>query len=256
MNQIRGILFDKDGTLIDFHTFFVQVANELVDKLVEDFHLPIDRAGKEELLEAIGLTGGQVDPQGILSSGTSRDISVAFFEWLQKKMDVLFDLGQLYTWIHQKLFVLTKSNGAHIIPTTDLTSLFSELRRLRIKIGVATADDLESTLFCLETLGIREFVDFIGTSDYYSKKPDPHMLNAFCEMCNLHASEVAVAGDTVVDMLLAKNGKAALAIGVLSGVSTSEKLESLADIVLPSVGDIVRKGGALVWEGSETSGKK
>ncbi|KQL49664.1 hypothetical protein AN963_08045 [Brevibacillus choshinensis] len=254
-NQIKGILFDKDGTLIDFHVFFVQVANDLVDNLVEDFHLPNDHLLKEELLEAIGLRGNQVDPQGILSSGTSRDISVAFFEWLQKKIEVSFSLEQLNTWIHQKLFVLTKTNGAHIKPTTDLSALFAELRRLRIKVGVATADDLESTLFCLEKLGIREFVDFIGTSDYYAKKPDPHMLHAFCETCNLHSSEVAVAGDTVVDMLLAKNGKAGLAIGVLSGVSTSEKLESFADILLPSVGDIIGKGGALVWESTETSGK-
>lgn len=248
MNQIKGILFDKDGTLIDFHAFFVKVANDLVEKCIENFDLPKDPFLKEELLKAIGLEGNEIDPQGILSSGTSRDLSEAFFELLQTKTDLSFGVEDLYTWIHQKLYELTKSNDAQIVPTADLPQLFEKLHQLGIKVGVATADDLESTLFCLEKLGIRHYFDFIGTSDYYEKKPNPHMLQAFCEACNLQPSEVAVAGDTLADMLLAKNGQAGLAIGVLSGVSGAEFLAKYSDILLPSVGEIVHKGGGLVWE--------
>lgn len=248
MNQIKGILFDKDGTLLDFHAFFVPVAKQLVNHLLEKLDLSVDQQLEEELLKAIGFRENQVDPKGILASGTSQDIYEAFSGVLQDKNVSSDRIKKLENWIPQKLYALTKSSDVEVKPTADLKRLFEQLHSLGIKVGIATADDWESTVYCIKSLGIDHYFEFIGTSDHYDKKPDPCMLDAFCEKYGLHSTEVAVVGDTVVDLLLARNGSAGLAVGVLSGVSGLNELEDLADILLPSVGEIVGEDGRLIWE--------
>ncbi|MGO0059612.1 HAD family hydrolase [Brevibacillus fluminis] len=248
MSRIKGILFDKDGTLLDFHPFFVPLAKQLVERFLHEHGLAAHAMLEEKLLRAIGLNGNQVDPKGILASGTSEDIYAAFCQQLEHDKVDPNQIENLETWITQTIYHLTQSNTQHIIPTADLQKLFQQLRSLGIKVGIATADDWESTIACLEELGVKHYFDFIGTSDHYQKKPDPSMLEAFCEKTQLKATEVAVVGDTTVDLLLAKNGSAALAVGVLSGVSGSDELRELADILLTSVGEIVGEDGRLFWE--------
>ena len=239
MSQIKGIIFDKDGTLIEFDALFGQIAKQLVEQFITEFSLPTDRVLREELSQVIGLQGDKVDPKGIVAAGTTQDITEAFAKLLQGKNMMPDTLENMYTWISERLFVLTKSDVAEIKPTANLRELLDQLQHRGIKIGVVTADDWESTNFCLEKLGVKHYFDFIGTSDQYVKKPDPFMLHIFCEKYQLNPQEVAMVGDTVIDLQFARNGEAGLAIGVLSGVSGPDELEELADIILPSVGEII-----------------
>lgn len=248
MSQIKGILFDKDGTLIHFHDFFIQVAKQLVEQLINDFQISDNYLLDEELLRVIGIRGNKVDSKGIIASGTSLDISEAFWELLQEKNVAPCEFEDLHNWVSQKLFILTKSNTDLIKPLANLQELLAQLKRHGMMIGIATADDWESTIFCLEKLGIKHYFDFIGTSDHYEKKPNPGMLHAFCEKCKLKSTEVVVVGDTIVDLQLARNGSTALGIGVLSGAGEPKELEALADYLLPSVGEIVQEDGRLIWQ--------
>ncbi|RNB89702.1 HAD family hydrolase [Brevibacillus fluminis] len=251
VSRIKGILFDKDGTLLDFHPFFVPLATQLVEQFLHEHGLETHARLEEKLLQSIGLNGNQVDPKGILASGTSKDIYTAFCQQLVNNHVDPNQFENLETWITETIYQLTQSNTQHIIPTADLQKLFHQLRTLGIKVGIATADDWESTITCLENLGVKDYFEFIGTSDHYRKKPDPSMLEAFCEKTQLKETEVAVVGDTTVDLLLAKNGSAGLAVGVLSGVSGSDELRELADILLTSVGEIVGEDGRLIWEAQQ-----
>ncbi|WP_018754816.1 HAD family hydrolase [Paenibacillus terrigena] len=251
MKQIKGILFDKDGTLMDFYSSWVLVATQLVDRLFEKLEITYCPELKNDLLFSIGLHENEVDPRGFLASGTTQDMYGAFVKVLinvdvsQEKLNGLLD------WMTEELFSLIKANRDNLKPTADLPGLLVQLRRHGIKIGIATADDRDSTKFFLDKIGIQSYFDFIGTSDYFEKKPNPSMIQAFCEIANISAEEVAVAGDTVVDLQFARNGSAGLAIGVLSGVSGTSQLSGLADLIIDSVGDIVTENGGLIWQNKE-----
>lgn len=254
MKPIKGILFDKDGTLVDFHSGWVPVATQMADRLLEDYGLQNDISAKESLLGAIGLHGSQIDPKGILASGTTQDISEAFVRVLRERQADPCKLKRMQDWLTEELYRLTKSNRKNLKPTADLHQLLGQLRRHGLKIGIATADDLESTKFFMEQAGVTAYFDFIGTSDYYEKKPNPSMLRAFCEAGGMSAEEVAVSGDTATDIQFARNGSAGLAIGVLSGVSGLSDLQD-ADLVLRSVGDIVEEDGRLIWQTDRQQGE-
>ena len=40
MEKVRAILFDKDGTLMDFHSIWIKVAEELVAECINLYQLP------------------------------------------------------------------------------------------------------------------------------------------------------------------------------------------------------------------------
>ncbi|MGM7721360.1 HAD family hydrolase [uncultured Metabacillus sp.] len=248
MNKIKGILFDKDGTLIDFHSIWVPVALDLVDQLLVKVAADKNDDLKRDLLKSIGVEEELISADGILASGTTRDITHAFEAILQKHGFVFRSSQSLYEWTTERLLASTRNHVENIQPAADLKSLLQGLTDRGVAIGIATADDYETTKICLEKLQVEQYFGFIGTSDRYEKKPNPFMLEAFCSQFQLMPEEVVMVGDTIVDILFAKNAAAGLAIGVLSGASKKEHLEPEADMILPSVRDLITVDGRLVWD--------
>lgn len=241
MANIKGILFDKDGTLIEFTGLWKAIAKGLVEELVGPDNLLL----KEKLLGSIGLKNDEVNPTSILASGTTKDIAGAFRQVL---LDEHFPFREsLYHWIEIKILELTKQNIHAVKPTADLKTLFESLKEQELRIGIATADDQDTTLLTLDMLGITHYFDFIGTSDRYEKKPHPQMMEAFCEVVGLSAKEVVMVGDTYVDIEFARKARCQYVIAVHSGAGQDKDLQG-ADFLISSVGDIVDSKSKLIWE--------
>jgi phosphoglycolate phosphatase len=65
------------------------------------------------------------------------------------------------------------------------------------------------------------------------------MALGFCQAVTVAPRDIAVVGDAVHDLAMARSAGAALAIGVLSGTSRGEDLVPLADLILDSVNDLL-----------------
>ncbi|MCM3631233.1 HAD family hydrolase [Paenibacillus glycanilyticus] len=249
--SIKGVLFDKDGTLIQFHSFWIPIAEELTDHLLANLKVNEPESGmKRRLLQSIGLSEGKVDSKGILAGGTTADIAEAYLKVLAESGFSAEQTAGLHPWLTDEIYRLTQVHRNQLQPTADLESVLERLENHGLKLGIATADDLESTLFFLNKYGVADRFHFIGTSDRYEKKPSPVMLNEFCELTGLHPSEVAIVGDTLTDMRFAQNSKAGLAIGVLSGTSEEAELAPYAGLILPSIGELIAEDGKAAWHAS------
>lgn len=240
---IKGILFDKDGTLLQFREIWIQITNEVIEELLESIEEKENETLKEKLLHSIGLRNGEIDEKGYLASGTSLDIATAFNRVLPK------DMPHLHQWLSERLLHKTRENIDNVKPVcNNLDLLFSTLKDKGIIIGIATSDDYETTKLCLQQLGIENAVQFIGTADLYKKKPDPEVVEEFCKKFRLKSEEVIIVGDTVIDMQLAKNSNARYGIGVMSGVGSYKELHQLAHYVIPSVESLIEPNDMFIWE--------
>ncbi|WP_342071804.1 HAD family hydrolase [Yoonia algicola] len=76
-----------------------------------------------------------------------------------------------------------------------------------------------------------------GYDSGHGGKPAPGQLLAFCAETGLDADHCVMVGDSTHDL---RAGRAAgmRTIGVLTGPAPREELLPLADVVLPSIGDI------------------
>ncbi len=65
------------------------------------------------------------------------------------------------------------------------------------------------------------------------------MVLAFCQAMSLQPEEINVVGDNSHDIEMSRNAQAGLCVGVLTGTSTWNEPESLADIVFDNIGGLV-----------------
>ncbi|MFV8827690.1 HAD family hydrolase [Alkalihalobacterium sp. APHAB7] len=245
---IKGILFDKDGTLIHFHSIWLPIAKSLVKQFAKAYLNHGDDIC-DQLEKLIGLEGERVDGNGILAGGTTHDIANTFYRFMLEAGYHQYKLDEIYVWLSEKMVEITRENSQYIEPTGNLIEMLNVLKAKNIEVGIATADDLETTKICLTKLGLTRYFSFVITADTHGfSKPHRSIIEKFCERTGLQSNEVAVVGDTNVDLALAHNGRAGLAIGVLSGASRSEELEELADLIVPAATDIVNEDGVFIWE--------
>ncbi|UPJ16880.1 HAD family hydrolase [Bacillus cereus] len=242
MEKVKAILFDKDGTLMDFHSIWIKVAEELVVECISLYHLPSTIG--QTLLEEIGVEGAFVNPRSAIAAGTSLDVAKGLCNYIESARE-----EEMHHWVSEKLFSLMYEHRSHMKMTADLPKVLQALKDKGFILGVVTADDFAPTELFLKQYKLENFFDYIIASDtFLAQKPDKKIIEVFCEKFNLESCEVAVVGDTPTDLHLAKNGGDCYAIGVLSGTGDRPTLEPLADLVLDSVGEFISQSGEFFWE--------
>ncbi|MGL4405821.1 MAG: HAD family hydrolase, partial [Notoacmeibacter sp.] len=223
----NAILFDKDGTLIDFEATWGPV-----NQKVGVFAASGDAKLAKTILERCG-----VDPKTGKTKAESPLAIAAADEIAAALIDAGSRLGklELLDGLHH-LFAEAAGNPK---PLTDLKALFKSLRSLNMKLGVASSDSAEAVGKTLQMLGLDALVDFhCGYDSGFGPKPEPGMINAFCSTLSFEPNQVAMVGDSTHDLGMGKAAGAGLNIGVLSGTGTSETLTPLADVLIASVADL------------------
>ncbi|MEL7649711.1 MAG: HAD family hydrolase [Sedimentibacter sp.] len=247
--MIKGILFDKDGTIIDFSLWrnagINTVATIMKEQGLEDAMI------ERSLQRSIGITEKGVEPFGALAYKTHEDVAAEIHFILSKYKKI--DFMDFKVHVAELLRNEVLRDDVEFRETTDLRTLFGHLKDNGIKVGLATADSYQSAMHMVNKLNHHDLYDFFGSYDGVMKpKPNKDMCVRFCEMYGFKPYEVAIVGDSHNDMLFARNS-GAIGVGVLSGVSSKINLKDTADIIIPSVDSLFDREvlDALDYEASE-----
>jgi len=225
---IRGILFDKDGTIVDYWRTWLPVNRAAA------LHAAGGDAGLAAELLRLGGQDPETDritPGAPLAAGDLMDIARAF----AAHPDVAA-ASELVAGL-ERVFVAGAAAHAALIDGAHAT--IEELHRRGFRLGIATNDcaaGIEASLAQHDILGCFDFA--AGCDSGYGAKPEPGMALAFCEAVSLAPTEVAVVGDAVLDLAMGRAAGVGLTVGVLSGTSGHEDLAALADVMLGSIADL------------------
>lgn len=225
LGRIKGVLFDKDGTLFDYYRTWVPILQGAALLAARG-----DEAMAARLLDVCGFDAetGRVAAGGVLAAGNTIELAGL---WLSA--DKGWEVTTLARMLDEHFAAEAPLRSA---PVTDLVSFFRELRTLGYRTGIATNDNEASALATVSRFELNDHVEFVcGYDSGHGVKPEPGMVHAFCTATGLVPSQVAMVGDNFHDLEMARLAGAGLKVGVLTGTSLRSDLEAHADIVLDSI---------------------
>lgn len=229
--KVDAIIFDKDGTLIDFDAFWVEISVRAIGEVLS--RLEMQAVDPALILEAFGVHDGVTDVDGILCMGTYAAMGHVVYEILREHGGAVSEETVTQTVID----AYNRHSDAGVIKPTvkTLASVLRDWKGRGKRLALVTTDNELITRKCLRGLGVEDVFDKIYTDDgIMPKKPDPSCALDFCKRYGLQPSRVAVVGDTITDVRFARNA-GLYSVCLAKNEHNRDRLAPHADVVIPDL---------------------
>ena len=241
MNEkLKGIIFDKDGTLFDYAQVWEDVLKEGIDSAFISMGKASHQKAKKAMLHLMGIDeNGDCHPKGLVFTHRPLQIFYRFLLYcIRYRVNALKAIKAYHQSVQNSEVLLSKK-----LKKMDFSlqqTLFSNLKQSGYSIGIITNDNTSSMSLFLSLMGLSDYIDFVSSrNSEYKKKPHPQALLEFCKQESISPAQVAMVGDTITDMLFAKRSKAGYAIALLSGSNDKKSLRALSDVVYPDISSLL-----------------
>ncbi|MFT5067106.1 MAG: phosphoglycolate phosphatase [Yoonia sp.] len=220
--MIKGIIFDKDGTLFDFNATWGPSTRGMIAS--ETGGDPVRMA---EMADVLGYD---------LKAGVFVPGSLVIAETVSTVADAM--LGLLPDVTKPELMARMKAATKHVpqVEPTPLRPVLDALHSMGLTLGVATNDAEEPALANLAHV-IDKFAFIAGFDSGFGGKPAPGQLLGFCAQTDLDPTNCIMVGDSLHDL---HAGRAAgmMCVGVLTGPAERAELTPHADVVLGTIAEL------------------
>lgn len=231
--DIDAILFDKDGTLLNFGDLWIGWFDQLVSTV--NHQLPShQQLSHHALYPKVGIYPEQRlwDPTGPLTIGSLDDIAtilalslfearVAWNDATQITQDAMTTLAQQLDW------------PSCVTPVEGLIDFVTRASHAGVRMGVVTSDDKQNADLHLSILSLTDhFPVVLGHDQVARGKPYPDMALAACQQLDVLPQRTLIIGDSNGDMAMGKDAGLLASIGICAAPHLDGSYLTHADLVV------------------------
>jgi len=214
--NIRALIFDLDGTLIDSKLDLALSVNAARD------HMGLAPLEHEEIFGYVGQGAPMLIRRSLGSHATNENVELGLKYFLEYYRDHMLDNTVPYPGVTEALAALetrAQSNGPlHMAVLTNKPVRFSKM--------------------ILDGLGFSRYFRYVyGGNSFERKKPDPVGVEVLLRDFACGPREAMMVGDSEVDILTARNA-GIWACGVTYGLGSHRLAEYPPDLLLSNLADL------------------
>jgi phosphoglycolate phosphatase len=206
-SNIQAILFDKNGTLEDSEAYL----RSLGQKAARIIDAQIPGIG-EPLLMAFGINGDKLDPAGLMAVASRKETEVAAAAYIAETGRNWFESLTIARQALTEADQYVSQNPSPLFP--GVLDVFRTLSAAGIKLGILSAATTKDVQQFVITHHLREHLQLEMGVDEGLSKPDPILFFQACQALGVQPGATLMVGDSVGDMQMARNAKAAGCIGI------------------------------------------
>lgn len=225
--QLRALLFDKDGTFLDFAKTWNAATGEVIAALSGG-----NDGVARRLAEIVGydLGASVLLPTSPFVGSSVGELSPLWASVLGENASPTFDDRLRELFYEATLHAAT--------PIGEPALIFEALRADGYRLGVVTNDSERGAKAQCDRLGLSHWFDAIlGYDSGHGRKPEAGQVVAFMERFGFQPEETALIGDTLHDMHAAR-AAGVVGIGVESGFMLADQLGPYADHVISDISQL------------------
>lgn len=226
LGSVRGVLFDKDGTLSNSEPGLIKLAEARLDQAVCCFQrkqASPERITKlrQMLAEAYGLSADGLHPGGIIAVASRHHnlISTAtVFCLIGEPWPQSLALAHDVFGAADKLEEEQKSTSPQ--PGTLLTGareLLTSLKQAEVACAVISNDSLCGIQRFIRNNKLGNVFTQLWSADDQPAKPDPEAVQALCLKLGLRPNQCALIGDADSDLQMSRKAGIGISLGFCAG---------------------------------------
>jgi phosphoglycolate phosphatase len=228
--EIEAILFDKDGTLLEFLELWgrfaqlmtMQVINQISSMGGEMYGFDPSKLLGIEVAETGKLTG--YDIQGPLSMGSMPEIE-AILAWQLYRCGMSWNVAITRIREFHKQASVEMERERPAVPIHGLIDFLEQCEKLQLPLCVVTSDYTQEAKKHLSWIHLDHyFREIIGSDQVTVGKPYSEMIHTACQRIGISPTKVVLIGDTNGDMQMGKAAGVALTIGISKNPAGSGRL--------------------------------
>ena len=192
-NNIKVLIFDKDGTLTDTSTLWFEPTILVLDELINRNEMNLTNEEHDELFDRLGITETDIIENSVIAAGSVRDMLEVINEFRA------IDIEENYDFVVQYFADYILSHPEKIQTLGQVKRALSGLKEEGYTIALVTNDSRMPAEAVLKVAGIGQLFDFVGTTDEFPSKPATDSLVAIQNQFGVSFDEMIYIGDSTVD---------------------------------------------------------
>jgi HAD superfamily hydrolase (TIGR01549 family) len=233
--DVRLVIFDKDGTLMEVHHYWARMVKLRAELISSALHLT--SRDTEALMSAMGVdpatgTIHEGGPVGILKR---EDVMAAAVRYL----DTAGHPGSrdLCDRVFEEVDRISKERlSEFVVPIPGATDLVRALSARGCQVAIATTDRAPRAALAMDCLGIGSEVDLIVGADMVKNtKPDPEMVDQILRRLGIGREHALMVGDAITDVRMGVSAGLLGTVAVLTGFTKASDLRAVTPYIVESV---------------------